>query len=153
MQPVRAVLFDKAPGANWALPWHQDRVIAVKDRADVAGFRNWTRKGGVWHCEPPESLLSRMLFVRFHLEPSTSKTGAMEIALCSHRRGLVPVERAAEVAESCPLEVSEAESGDELVLSMLTVHRSQAARTPTRRRVLRVDYASAVLPDPLAWAG
>ena len=24
MRPVRALLFDKADGANWALAWHQD---------------------------------------------------------------------------------------------------------------------------------
>jgi hypothetical protein len=26
---VRAIAFDKAPQANWALAWHQDRTIAV----------------------------------------------------------------------------------------------------------------------------
>jgi len=29
-QPVRAIMFDKTPGANWSLGWHQDRTIAVR---------------------------------------------------------------------------------------------------------------------------
>jgi len=50
---VRAVAFDKSPSSNWALPWHQDRVIAVQERHVVDGFVNWTKKDGGWHCEPP----------------------------------------------------------------------------------------------------
>jgi hypothetical protein len=34
-RPVRAILFDKSPAANWALGWHQDRTIAVRERRDV----------------------------------------------------------------------------------------------------------------------
>jgi hypothetical protein len=29
---TRAVFFDKVPDANWALGWHQDSVIAVRER-------------------------------------------------------------------------------------------------------------------------
>ena len=151
MRPVRAVLFDKSDGTNWALPWHQDRVIAVKARAEVPGFCNWTKKAGQWHCEPPEAVLRPMLFTRFHLDAAHGAEGAMEIALGSHRRGLLTVEEAAEVARSCPGEVTDADAGDVLVLSMLTVHRSRAALRPARRRVLRVDFADFELPAPLAW--
>ncbi len=30
---VRAIFFDKGAGANWSLSWHQDKVIAVAQRA------------------------------------------------------------------------------------------------------------------------
>src|SRR5687768_8158957 len=43
-RPVRAVLFDKFPANNWALGWHQDRTISVKERREVAGFGPWTKK-------------------------------------------------------------------------------------------------------------
>ena len=29
---VRGIFFDKQPSANWKVPWHQDRTIAVKNR-------------------------------------------------------------------------------------------------------------------------
>ena len=29
---VRAIYFDKSPGANWSVTWHQDLLVAVKNR-------------------------------------------------------------------------------------------------------------------------
>ena len=37
-RPVRCVLFDKRADTNWALGWHQDRTIAVREKHDVHGF-------------------------------------------------------------------------------------------------------------------
>jgi hypothetical protein len=45
-RPVRAILFDKSASANWSLTWHQDRVVAVRERMEVEGFGPWTRKHG-----------------------------------------------------------------------------------------------------------
>jgi hypothetical protein len=28
-RPVRAILFDKSPGMNWSLGWHQDRLRSM----------------------------------------------------------------------------------------------------------------------------
>ena len=42
--PVRAILFNKTDATNWALPWHQDRTIAVTAREDTPGFGPWTVK-------------------------------------------------------------------------------------------------------------
>ena len=151
-RPVRLVAFDKAADANWGLPWHQDRVIAVQDRVDLPGFDNWSKKAAIWHCEPPVAVLNDMLFVRVHLDPSTSDNGAMEIALGSHLHGRMPSQEAASYAKSCQTEITLAEPGDVLVLSMLTLHRSRPSRTTDRRRVLRVDYALSPLPHPLQWA-
>lgn len=36
--PVRALLFDKSSARNWSVGWHQDRVIAVKERREAPGF-------------------------------------------------------------------------------------------------------------------
>lgn len=30
---------------------HQDNVIAVKERRDVAGFTAWSQKAGVWQVQ------------------------------------------------------------------------------------------------------
>src|ERR1700760_4405744 len=34
---VRAILFDKTPGANWKVAWHQDLSIAVKRKVEEPG--------------------------------------------------------------------------------------------------------------------
>jgi Phytanoyl-CoA dioxygenase (PhyH) len=36
--PVRGILFDKIPGANWKVPWHQDVTIAVQNKVEIEGF-------------------------------------------------------------------------------------------------------------------
>ena len=152
VKPVRIVSFDKSGETNWALPWHQDRVIAVKEKCDVPGYTNWTRKPGIWHCEPPVEVLQNMLFVRLHLDDCDSENGAMEIALGSHSGGMIPGDQVAGVAEACQHEVTEAKRGDVLVLSMMTLHRSGASKVTDNRRVLRIDFNADALPEPLEWA-
>ncbi|WP_107497549.1 phytanoyl-CoA dioxygenase family protein [Thalassobius sp. I31.1] len=152
MQLVRLVFFDKSPAANWGVPWHQDRVISVAGRADVAGYTNWSRKGGTWHVEPPEDLLQQMLFVRLHLDDNLAENGAMQIVPGTHQQGKIPADAAEAVALQDKPQVMEARAGDVLVLKMLTLHGSSPAHIPTRRRVLRLDFAPFDLPEPLAWA-
>ncbi|MEM7014698.1 MAG: hypothetical protein AAF585_24820, partial [Verrucomicrobiota bacterium] len=60
LRPVRGILFDKIEGANWSVPWHQDRCVAVREKQDAHGFSNWTIKDGVPHAEAPVSLLEEM---------------------------------------------------------------------------------------------
>lgn len=151
VRPVRAVVFNKTERNNWGVPWHQDRVISVRDRVDLPGFRNWSRKSGAWHCEPPARILDDMLFVRVHLDDTDSANGAMEIALGSHRAGVVGSTDAERVAAVCETEICTAERGDVLVLKMKVLHRSLPADSVSNRRVLRIDYASFDLPPPLKW--
>lgn len=149
--PVRVVAFNKSEDANWGVPWHQDRVIAVAQRAEVRGYRNWSRKSGIWHCEPPQAVLEEMLFVRVHLDDTDLSNGAMEIAVGSHARGCLPAAGAEEVARQYPIELCQAKRGDVLVLKMLVLHSSKPARIQSGRRVLRIDFSSSRLPPPLSW--
>jgi hypothetical protein len=148
---VRAVAFEKNPEVNWGVPWHQDRVIAVAERYEVAGFSSWSCKAGVWHCEPPASILTRMYFARIHLDPCDEQTGALEIARGSHLAGVVAAIDADRVAAGFPTGCSVAERGDIQILPMLVLHRSRPSRRPHTRRVLRLDFAAGPLPSPLEW--
>lgn len=152
LKPVRCVIFSKTEQANWAVPWHQDRVIAVKDRASIPDYGNWSRKAGLWHCEPPIELLQHMLFVRVHLDDAGPQSGAMQIALGSHRAGAIAAAKCEEVAAEHETETCTAKRGDVLVLNMLLLHRSLPSQTSAPRRVLRVDYAKQQPAAPLCWA-
>ena len=77
-KPVRIVAFNKSKENNWGVPWHQDRVIAVSEKHEVDGFKNWTKKSNSWHCEPPKKILDQMLFVRIHLDDTDDLNGAMK---------------------------------------------------------------------------
>lgn len=157
VMPRRILSFDKSAASaarNWAVPWHQDRVIAVRARAEAPGVRNWSRKQGIWHCEPQAEILRQMMFVRVHLDGERPETGGMQIAIGSHRRGVIATADAAKTAGALDAMECDAASGDILILQMLTLHRSPPSTRPAPRRTLRVDYAPAALalPPPLAWA-
>ncbi len=151
-RPVRVVAFNKSKSTNWGVPWHQDRVISVAEKHDVKGFKNWTQKAGIWHCEPPQELLNEMLFVRVHLDETDSSNGAMQISLGSHVNGIVPSQNAETCALQNPIESCDAARGDVLIMQMLTLHASKPSDIATQRRVFRIDFASFDLPAPLAWA-
>jgi hypothetical protein len=73
---VRALLFDKTPGTNWKVIWHQDLTIASERRVEVPGFGPWTEKEGVPHVQPPAEVLDAMLAVRPRRRPNNPDTAA-----------------------------------------------------------------------------
>ena len=149
---VRVVMFEKKGAENWTLPWHQDRVVALKERAETPGFANWTKKAGVWHAEPPIKLLERMMFARVHLDPANAENGCLQVALGTHRRGRISTTAAENVARASTTEHCAAERGDLLFAKALMLHRSAPSRSNVRRRAIRVDYVAERLPAPLEWA-
>ena len=151
-RPVRALLFDKRPGANWAIGWHQDRVIAVEERLPVEGYTNWTRKDGTVHVQPPIDLLQRMITLRVHLDHVPIGSGELEIVPGSHLRGFISDTDAVTMAAGSPTLPCEADAGDIWVYRSLTLHRSAKSVRPDRRRVLHLDFSADELPAPLRWA-
>lgn len=152
-RPVRAVLFNKTANANWQVAWHQDRTICVAERVEVAGFGPWSRKDGTLHVAPPVSILERMVTLRIHIDPVGPDNAPLRAALGSHCIGPVPAADAAARAATFTQAICLAETGDVWAYATPILHASDRSRTPSRRRVLQVDYASADLPGGLTWAG
>jgi ectoine hydroxylase-related dioxygenase (phytanoyl-CoA dioxygenase family) len=151
-RPVRVVAFNKTEANNWTLPWHQDRVIALRERVETPGFTNWTNKAGIWHAEPPIELLEHMLFARIHLDPADTENGCLQLALGTHKHGKIAASVAEAMAAAAPVEDCTAERGDVLFAKALTLHRSSPSRTTAGRRAIRVDYCAEDLPHSLEWA-
>lgn len=152
-QPVRAILFDKTPAMNWPLGWHQDRTIAVAERAEVAGFGPWTIKDGLLHVAPPFELLAGMVTLRVHLDPVPASNAPLLIAPGSHRLGRIAAGDVADVVRRCGTVACRAEAGDVWLYATPILHASEAAVEPRHRRVLQVDYAAGELPGGLRWLG
>jgi hypothetical protein len=152
-RPVRALLFDKTADANWAVPWHQDRTVAVCERRDIEGFSPWSTKAGVPHVEPPFAIIERMVTIRAHLDDCDADNAPLLIAPGSHRAGRVPAKQVADVARERGSRACLAAAGDAWIYATSIIHASERARLPRRRRVLHVDYAGEALPDGLAWLG
>ena len=152
-RPVRAVLFDKTELANWQLDWHQDRTIALLEKREVEGFRNWNVKQGIVHAEPPFDLLQGMLTVRIHLDPVDQDNGVLEIVVGSHRCGWIAEARIQEVVDGGTVMKCPALAGDCWFYRTPILHRSARSRSVAPRRVLQVDYSAATLPGGLVWRG
>jgi ectoine hydroxylase-related dioxygenase (phytanoyl-CoA dioxygenase family) len=152
-QPVRAIAFDKSPGANWSLGWHQDRTICVRHRIETAGFGPWTVKQGLHHVAPPMAVTNSMMTLRVHLDDTPTDNAPLLIALGSHQIGrIAEADIAAVVARSGPYECTAA-AGDIWVYRTPIIHASKRSTAQSRRRVLHIDYAAEQLPNGLEWLG
>lgn len=151
LRPVRAILFDKSTLNNWSLGWHQDRVVAVRERLDVPGFGAWTRKRGVVHVAPPFDVIARMTTVRLHLDDVPDSNAPLMVALGSHLCGQIAERDIPTVVERHGSYSCLALAGDAWLYATSILHSSVRASQPKRRRVLQVDYFADDLPGGLKW--
>lgn len=146
---VRALYFDKPPGNSWALPWHKDLTIAVKNnRLGGSFFTRATRKAGVPHVEAPTSVLETMLTARIHLDDVTDENGPLKVVPGSHHSG-----KAMHLSDA-PIVTLHANAGDVLLIRPLVAHCSNRSRDDTlrHRRILHLEFASSpTLPDGYEW--
>ena len=147
---VRAIFFDKVPGANWSLFWHQDNVIAVKERREVPGFVGWSQKAGVWQVQPPLSVLAQMIAVRVHLDDCGADNGPLRVLPGSHRCGWLDEELDAWKAR-VPEAICIVKSGGVAVMCPLILHASVPSESVGHRRVIHIEFAASDLPAGLDW--
>jgi hypothetical protein len=146
---VRVLFFDKPPGGSWALPWHKDLTIAVRDnRLPSRLFGKPTHKAGVPHVEAPLEVLEAMLTARLHLDAVTPENGPLHVLPGSQRTG-----KALSPGAGVPRPIL-VNVGDVLLMRPLLAHSSGNADPDTRRhrRILHLEFAAApALPDGYAW--
>lgn len=150
---VRGILFDKSADTNWALGWHQDRTICVRERLDIEGFGPWTIKQGMQHVSPPFDLLSRMATLRVHLDDVAATNAPLLVAVGSHQLGVVPEPEIDRVVGQCGSVACTAAAGDVWLYATPILHSSTAVSAPGRRRVLQLDFSADDLPGALEWLG
>ena len=148
---VRATLFDKTPGANWGVFWHQDLSIAVEHRCDVNGFSAWTRKAGVHCVQPPVELMLDILAVRLHLDDCSAENGALKVLPGTHCLSkLTSLEVEAQTTRSSEV-TCEVAAGGAILMRPLLLHASSPMEKPLSRRVIHFEFANFELPEPLRW--
>ena len=150
--PVRGLLFDKTPMANWVVPWHQDLTICVAEKIDVPGYGPWTMKAGMCHVQPPVSILENMLSVRIHLDDCDESNGALRVIPGTHRLGRLTPERISEQQRSANYISCAVPAGCVVLMRPLLLHASSPASHADHRRVIHIDYASVLLDGGLQWS-
>jgi ectoine hydroxylase-related dioxygenase (phytanoyl-CoA dioxygenase family) len=152
IRAVKATYFDKTPGKNWKVSWHQDLMIAVSGRREAPGFGPWSIKEGVHYVSPPVEVLESMVAVRIHLDDCPEENGALKVIPGSHRHGKLSPENILLLKEQGPIKVCAAKAGDALLMRPLLIHSSSPAMNPAHRRVMHFEFSSMVeLPEGLSW--
>lgn len=148
---VRAILFDKTGSANWTVPWHQDRSIAVRERMDVEGFGPWSRKAGVVHVQPPLEILRQMMTLRFSLDACDADNGPLRVIPGTHHAILEPTALEERVGQGPEYQCTTAVGGV-VIMRPLILHASSPATRVAHRRVLHLEFGPPELPGGLQWA-
>ncbi|HTH52648.1 MAG TPA: phytanoyl-CoA dioxygenase family protein [Edaphobacter sp.] len=149
--PVRGILFDKIPDANWKVPWHQDVTIAVQERVEVEGYGPWSVKADVLHVQPPLSVLENILSVRLHLDDCSEENGAVRVIPGSHLHGRISEGDISEIRKTSNEVVCSLSVGGALLMRPLLLHASAPSQKPGHRRVIHLDFSSAPLHAGLRW--
>lgn len=135
--PIDATYFDKHARANWTVPGHQDRIMAIASSTE----RKHRIRDGVAYAELEAETLAGLVALRVHFDATDGDTGALCVVPGSHRNGILSN---AQILEE-PLEryvPCAAAAGDVLVLRPLLLHRSSPSRGDGQRRVLHIVYAT-----------
>jgi hypothetical protein len=135
--PLDATFFDKHAHANWTVPGHQDRIVAVASTT----ARKHRLRDGIAYAELDAKTLARLVALRIHFDPTDGETGALCVVPGSHLDGVMPSGQISNV----PLDQyvpCAAGAGDVLILRPLLLHRSSPSRGEGQRRVLHVVYGT-----------
>lgn len=155
---VRSILFDKLPGSNWHVGWHQDLSIAVKERpaVEMPGYTGWTEKEGITHVQAPREVLDRMATLRIHLDNAPSENGPLRVIPGSHAEGRLNSEAIEEWIGRGEAVTCEMKAGDVLVMRpqlLHASHKSSSGGAFSHRRVVHLEFAPMeILPPALEWA-
>ena len=149
--PVRGILFDKIPDANWKVPRHQDVTIAVQEKVDIEGFGPWSIKADVLHVQPPAYVLENMISLRLHLDRCGEENGALRVLPGSHLRGRISGDQISNIRDEAVEHVCEVNTGGVLLMRPLLLHASSPSQVPGHRRVIHIDYAAVDLPTGMQW--
>jgi ectoine hydroxylase-related dioxygenase (phytanoyl-CoA dioxygenase family) len=157
--PVRSIYFDKPPGSNWFVAWHQDLTISVDRKLPLPGFGPWTVKGDQFAVQPPLGILEDMYTIRIHLDDTDETNGALRVLPGSHLCGIGRHHPAASnTASSIPTnstpleEACRVASGGIMIMRPLLRHASSRSSTGKRRRVIHIEFSNAELPAGLNWS-
>lgn len=149
---VRAIYFDKSPGANWLVPWHQDLTFAVRERKDVPGFGPWSMKDGVPHVQPPVTLLEEVVTMRIHLDACDAENGALKVLPGTHGVGRLGAQQIQDCRNRLNEVLCAMDAGDVLLMRPLLLHASGKSTSARHRRILHLEYCGVDLPGGLEWS-
>jgi hypothetical protein len=144
---VKSIWFDKPPGGNWFVGYHQDISIHVEKRIEAPGFSRWTAKHGLVGVVPPVEVLEKTLTLRIHIDDATAYNGALKVWPATHGQGILRDTNVGEEEVQCLMQ-----AGDVMLMRPLLLHASMRSSVHAPRRVLHLEVTNFELGHGLVWA-
>jgi ectoine hydroxylase-related dioxygenase (phytanoyl-CoA dioxygenase family) len=145
---VQAIAFDKTPGVNWKVTWHQDVLFPFAAPTQDAGYELPCVKDGIPYARPPRDVLEHLLAVRLHLDDCHEENGPLRVISGSHTLGVLKAKVVSQLAAAELPVTCLANEGDVLLMKPLLLQASSPATEPSHRRVLHiVFYDGPPLPE------
>ncbi len=147
---IKSIYFDKPESSNWFVPYHQDLMISVDRKADIAGYGPWTNKPGQVAVQPPVALLEDNFTLRLHLDDTDAGNGALKVIPGSHLKGICrpeTIDRTRETETLCAVQ-----RGAIMIMKPLLLHASGRSQASFKRRVIHIECSRTVLPPSLQWS-
>ena len=146
--PFKATLFDKGPEANWLVAWHQDTALPICDWRESAGWSSRSEKYGVTYAHAPGRVLERIVALRLHLDASTAENGPLRVLPGTHTLGVLSDAQVHELSLHVQPTSCLVAAGGLVVMRPLIIHASSKLNDGAPRRVLHIEYATALEVDP-----
>lgn len=140
--PFRAALFDKSPGANWLVAWHQDTALPLRERTEQEGWGPWSTKAGVLYAHAPAWALEQVVALRVSLDDSTVTNGPLRVLPDTHQRGVFSDTQIQQLVRQTNAVECIAASGSVVAMRPLTIHASSKSVDDRPRRILHIEYAA-----------
>ncbi len=144
---VKSIWFDKPPGGNWFVGYHQDISVHVQKRIEAPGFSRWTAKHGLVGVVPPVEVLEKTLTLRIHIDDATASNGALKVRPATHDQGVLRDTHVGEEEVQCLMR-----AGDVMLMRPLLLHASMRSSVDAPRRVLHLEVTNFELGYGLEWA-
>lgn len=142
--PFRATLFDKSSESNWLIVWHQDTALPLECRMETSGWGPWSVKADVQYAHAPAHALERIVALRLSLDDSTPDNGPLRVLPGTHVRGVLTDDEISELARETEAVDCCVDAGGVVVMRPLTVHASSKATSDRPRRILHIEYGTAL---------
>ena len=149
--PIKCVLFNKTHSINWSTPWHQDRVVPMREKKVLDGYENWSAKDGLDHVEPPFCIIEQMVTFKVLLDDCGLEQGPIRVAAGSHRFGKLSSAQLPGLVSSLEEVPMVGQAGDVWAHAGSIIHASAKSDCNDDRRILHVDYSAFDLPAVLNW--
>lgn len=137
---IQAIAFDKTPGTNWKVTWHQDLMFPFAKPVTTPAFAVSSIKDGIAYARPPRDVLEELLAVRLHLDDCDETNGPLRVVSGTHREGIFKGAEVSRIVGRSRGTTCLAKTGEALLMRPLLLHASSPATTPKHRRVLHLVY-------------